>query len=32
MVAIEEAWLTLYKSLPRRMHALMDVQGGASKY
>ncbi|CDF33089.1 unnamed protein product [Chondrus crispus] len=39
-VAIEEAWstvgsellLTLYKSLTRRMHAVMDARGGATKY
>ncbi|CDF40946.1 unnamed protein product [Chondrus crispus] len=38
--AIEEAWSTvgsdlllkLYKSLPRRMHAVMDARGGATKY
>ena len=39
-IAIEEAWatvgselsLTLYKSLRRRMHAVMDARGGATKY
>lgn len=39
-LAIDEAWatvgsgllLTLYKSLLRRMHAVMDVRGGATKY
>ena len=39
-IAIEDAWatvgsellFTLYKSLPRRMHAFMDAGGGATKY
>ena len=39
-VAIEEAWSTvgsdlllrLYKSLPRRMHAVMDACSSATKY
>lgn len=39
-VAIEEAWsavwsdllLRLYKSQPCRMHAGIDVRGGATKY